>query len=82
MTRLSESRLKAGADEVIDNSSPGSIKELATDGWGPHGVVDFVGAPATSSYAFQVLQGRYVGSRWAIWRKYGSVFIDASAQGC
>ena len=51
-----EAALKAGADEVIDNSSPGSIKELLrqTDG-GPHGVVDFVGAPATSSYAFQVL---------------------------
>ena len=45
-----EAALKAGADEVIDNSSSDSIKELLrlTDG-GPHGVVDFVGAPATSS---------------------------------
>ena len=51
-----EAALKAGADEVIDNSSSDSIKELLrlTDG-GPHGVVDFVGAPATSSLAFQVL---------------------------
>ena len=51
-----EAALKAGADEVVDNGEPGITKELLkqTDG-GPYGVVDFVGAPATCSFGFQVL---------------------------
>ena len=51
-----EAGLKAGADEVVDNGEPGILKELLkqTDG-GPYGVYDFVGAPATCSFRFQVL---------------------------
>lgn len=51
-----EAALKAGADEVVDNGEPGTIKELLkrTDG-GSYGVVDLVGAPATCSFGFQVL---------------------------
>ena len=48
--------MAAGADDVIDNSAPDVAKELfrKTNG-GPRGVVDFVGAPSTSAFGFQVL---------------------------
>ena len=51
-----EAALKAGADEVVGNGEPGIIKELLKqiDG-GPNGVADFVDAPATCSFGFQVL---------------------------
>tara|TARA_Y100000588_G_scaffold376172_1_gene453526 strand:- start:1147 stop:2202 length:1056 start_codon:yes stop_codon:yes gene_type:complete len=51
-----EAAIAAGADDVIDNSAVGSAKELVrkTNG-GPHAVVDFVGAPSTSAFGFQVL---------------------------
>ncbi|MAI13807.1 MAG: hypothetical protein CMM15_07305 [Rhodospirillaceae bacterium] len=51
-----EAALKAGADEVIDSGKRRIIKELLkeTDDV-PYGVVDFVGAPATCSFGFQVL---------------------------
>lgn len=46
----------AGADDVIDNNDSDAVKKLfqKTDG-GPHGVIDFVGAPSTSTFGFQVL---------------------------
>ena len=48
--------LAAGADVVIDNGDAGARKQLMgmTDG-GPDGVIDFVGAPASSGFGFQVL---------------------------
>ena len=48
--------LTAGADEVIDNAASDAHKQLMsmTNG-GPNGVVDFVGAPATTSFGFGVL---------------------------
>jgi len=48
--------LELGADEVIDNGAVDALKNLMimTNG-GPDGVVDFVGAPTTSTFGFQVL---------------------------
>ena len=48
--------LAAGADDVIDNSDPGARRQLmAMTGGGAAGVIDFVGAPASASFGFQVL---------------------------
>jgi D-arabinose 1-dehydrogenase-like Zn-dependent alcohol dehydrogenase len=48
--------LAAGADVVIDNSA-GDASEQIMDatGGGPNAVIDFVGAPATSSFGVQTL---------------------------
>lgn len=48
--------LEHGADEVIDNTDPNAITALIekTQG-GVQGVVDFVGAPATTKFGFSVL---------------------------
>ena len=48
--------IELGADEVIDNGAVDASKNLMilTNG-GPDGVVDFVGAPTTSTFGFQVL---------------------------
>ena len=48
--------IELGADEVIDNGAVDAPKNLMimTNG-GPDGVVDFVGAPTTSTFGFQVL---------------------------
>ncbi|MBT4486443.1 MAG: zinc-binding dehydrogenase, partial [Rhodospirillaceae bacterium] len=48
--------LAAGADMVIDNSDPDAVAELMkSTGGGVHGVIDFVGAPASSGFAMQTL---------------------------
>ena len=48
--------LAAGADIVIDNSDPEAVANLMkSTGGGVHGVVDFVGAPATTGFAMQTL---------------------------
>ena len=48
--------LAAGADIVIDNSNTGAAAELMEKtGGGVHGVIDFVGAPASSGFAMQTL---------------------------
>jgi len=48
--------IELGADEVIDNGSVDASKNLMTmTNGGPDGVVDFVGAPTTSTFGFQVL---------------------------
>jgi D-arabinose 1-dehydrogenase-like Zn-dependent alcohol dehydrogenase len=48
--------IELGADEVIDNGAVDAAKNLITmTNGGPDGVVDFVGAPTTSSFGFQVL---------------------------
>ena len=48
--------IELGADEVIDNGAVDASKNLMimTNG-GPDGVVDFAGAPTTSTFGFQVL---------------------------
>ena len=51
-----QAALDAGADEVIDNSDPAARKQLmALTKGGPNGCVDFVGAPASTSFGFGVL---------------------------
>lgn len=48
--------LAAGADMVIDNSDGDAVKELMTSiGGGVHGVIDFVGAPASTGFAMQTI---------------------------
>ena len=48
--------IELGADEVIDNGAVEASKNLMTmTNGGPDGVVDFVGAPTTSTFGFQVL---------------------------
>ncbi len=48
--------LAAGADMVIDNSDGDAVKELmASTGGGVHGVIDFVGAPASTGFAMQTI---------------------------
>ena len=48
--------IELGADEVIDNGAVDASKNLMTmTNGGPDGVVDFVGAPTTSTFGFQVL---------------------------
>ena len=48
--------IELGADEVIDNGAMDASKNLMTiTNGGPDGVVDFVGAPTTSTFGFQVL---------------------------
>ena len=48
--------LAAGADIVIDNNNTGAAAELMEKaGGGVHGVIDFVGAPASSGFAMQTL---------------------------
>ena len=48
--------IELGADEVIDNGALDASKNLMTiTNGGPDGVVDFVGAPTTSTFGFQVL---------------------------
>jgi D-arabinose 1-dehydrogenase-like Zn-dependent alcohol dehydrogenase len=48
--------IAAGADKVFDNSATDAVKQLmALTNGGPSGVVDFVGAPTTTAFGFQVL---------------------------
>ena len=48
--------LAAGADMVIDNSDGDAVKELmASTSGGVHGVIDFVGAPASTGFAMQTI---------------------------
>lgn len=48
--------IELGADAVIDNGAMDASKNLMTiTNGGPDGVVDFVGAPTTSTFGFQVL---------------------------